>query len=146
VAELATDIERMAGEGGAVERLLPRIEALRPVLSTLCRAIARLASMMATTEPAPAFNQEQVAQVLDRMEELLAIEDSAVNDLFAANHALLAVALGPQARLLRHQVDVFDYADALATIRSLRGRFSPFPTETHRLQSGCTPNTTHTKD
>ncbi len=119
VAQLASNIERMAGEAGALKDLQAHIEALQPVLDTLCQAIARIATITATFKPAVAVDQEQAVRVLTRMEALLTIEDSAVNDLFTFNHALLTAAFAAQAQGLGRLINSFDYVEALALVRAL---------------------------
>lgn len=127
IAELAAEIERMAGTAATSSELQVHIDALQPVLAAVCQVIAQVTAKTATAAPAATCDQEQAAQVLARMEALLAIEDSAVNELFVANHAPLAAAFGPQIGVLGRQIDAFDYTDALATVRGLLGLSSPSP-------------------
>ncbi len=57
--------------------------------------------------------------VLARLEPLLARDDTAAGDLFAANRALLLASFGAGAMQLGRQIGDFDYPAALATLREL---------------------------
>ncbi len=57
--------------------------------------------------------------VLAQLEPLLASDDTAAGDLFAANRALLQASFGAAATQLERQIGAFDYPAALATLRGL---------------------------
>jgi hypothetical protein len=62
--------------------------------------------------------------VLEQLEALLARDDTAAGNLFAANRPLLLACLGAGATQLGQQIDGFDYPPALATARELMRRGS----------------------
>jgi hypothetical protein len=53
---------------------------------------------------------------------LLALDDTAANELFAASHALLRLALGETADQLGRQIENFDYQAALVILKTVRKR------------------------
>ena len=57
--------------------------------------------------------------VLKQMEPLLATDDTAVGDLFAANQQQRLAMLGTGALQLQRQVQSFDYPAALVTVGAL---------------------------
>ncbi len=67
----------------------------------------------------PAAEPGRLRAVLDELEALLASDDTAAGDLFAANRALLSALPGTAATQLGRQVAAFDYPGALATARDL---------------------------
>ena len=122
IAQQAANLEQQARERCEEATVRARIDELQPTLQALCRAITRVSANNPVAEcAAPVDHQQtlQAQQALAQMEALLAIEDSAVNDVLAAHRPLLLAAFGAQAQLLGSQIESFDYADALATIRSL---------------------------
>lgn len=76
----------------------------------------------AEAEEAGAVNWPQVTDVLTRLEPLLATDNTAANDLLEKSGSLLIAAVGVQARQLGRQIQDFEYADALRTLRSLLNR------------------------
>lgn len=83
------------------------------------------AAVSAGLSEAPASGDEGAADplraqaVLAQLEPLLASDDTAAGDLFAANSALLLATHGAAAMQLGRQVGEFDYPAALATLREL---------------------------
>ena len=77
--------------------------------------LARLPETALTGQIDPVRAQAVLAQ----MEPLLATDDTAVGDLFAANQPLLLATLGTGALQLQRQVQSFDYPAALVTVREL---------------------------
>jgi|GEM_PF-230515 len=122
IAQQAAILEQLVRERCEEATVRALIDELQPTLQALCVAITRVAANNPVAEwAAPVDHQQtlQAQQALAQMEALLAIEDSAVNDVLAAHRPLLLAAFGAQAQLLGSQIESFDYADALATIRSL---------------------------
>ena len=90
-----------------------------------------------TTEPVPSALDEvlpretspcrdaavdwaELETVLEKLEPLLATDNTAVNDLFDEFEELLKSALGKTGELLGRQIRDFDYADALLTLHTAR--------------------------
>jgi len=119
IAELASEVEQMAASGSGTEILLNKIDILKQVIELLCRQITEAATPAVTTVAPSRYNPEQINEVLTRMEQLLAIEDSVVNDLYLAHREMLAAAFTMQARHLGRLIDDFDYAEALSLVRNL---------------------------
>jgi PAS domain S-box-containing protein len=67
----------------------------------------------------PAAERGRLRAVLDELEALLASDDTAAGDLFAANRSLLLAMPGTAAMQLGRQIAAFDYPGALATARDL---------------------------
>ncbi len=121
IAGLAAEIEQMAATdaiSGTAQALLEKTEALRPLLSQLRTNIAAAQPAPTSTAPQP-YNHEQLSGLLSRMEQLLAIEDSAINDLYLSHCELLNAAFAAQAPRLGRLIDAFDYGEALSLVRSL---------------------------
>ena len=66
-------------------------------------------------------NPGQARALLDRLEPLLASDDTAASELFDANRKLLAASLGVGGMKLQRQIEAFDYPGALETVRELIG-------------------------
>ena len=109
----------MAASGSGTEILLNKIDMLKQAIELLCRQITEAATPAVTTVAPSRYNPEQINEVLTRMEQLLAIEDSVVNDLYLAHREMLAAAFTMQARHLGRLIDDFDYAEALSLVRNL---------------------------
>ena len=62
-----------------------------------------------------------VAQVLDEVERLLALNDTRAEPLVSDSAALLRSALGENYNKFRQQVDYFDYEAALTLLQATRG-------------------------
>ena len=91
--------------------------ALAPELAATCDALLALRE---PPLPCAAQSQTQLAEVMDRLETLLAADDvRAATAMRAAAPALHAV-LGPPAVVLERQVARYDFSAALATLRAAR--------------------------
>ena len=62
----------------------------------------------------------QAAETLARLETLLAGNDTAANDMFGESGEILAAALGDAAGTIERQIENYDYAEALKTLRAVR--------------------------
>ncbi|WP_347338121.1 PAS domain S-box protein [Chromatium okenii] len=108
---------------------------LANLLETLLRDITdRLVVLTPPTiNPSVVIDIESkvIAALIDQLEALLMIDDTAVNTLFEENEALLLRTFGEQARQLNRQIERFDYQAALNTLRTFKTRefatFSPIP-------------------
>jgi len=88
------------------------LEALNTALSGLAVEIGSSPAMRA--EPA------RMQELMNRLESLLAQDDTAANELFAASHALLRPVLGETTDQLGRQIENFDYQAALASLKAAR--------------------------
>ena len=119
IAERAEALEHTAKEHSDALTLHALIDALQAALQTLDRSLSPFLADGPAPESGATVDRQQARQILTHLETLLAIEDSAVNDEFATHTALLLAAYGPRVPVLGRQIEAFDYADALETVRSL---------------------------
>ncbi|MDZ4252433.1 MAG: hypothetical protein U1A72_07645, partial [Sulfuritalea sp.] len=82
---------------------------------------AVLARVAATPVDAGGFaaDPERAQAVLAQLEPLLASDDTAAGELFAAHRALLLASFGAEAMQLERQLAAFDFPQALGTARSM---------------------------
>jgi signal transduction histidine kinase/CheY-like chemotaxis protein len=118
VARLAESLEMTAKTSTALHSIPAMIAAIQSDLHRFMNAVHHITIPAAATPPAP-VDHAQIRQILERLASLLAIEDSAANDEFDQARPLLTAAFGPQAELLGHQIESYDYNDAQETVRSL---------------------------
>lgn len=57
---------------------------------------------------------------MERLESYLSVNDAAANDYFDQFKTMLTACLGAAADKISRQIDGFDYADALETLRTAR--------------------------
>ncbi|MBU3990294.1 MAG: response regulator, partial [Gammaproteobacteria bacterium] len=121
----AAGLESALRQGvNAAVPLEPLFSALSQALQTLQAAVASLPAEIPITpqealaKPAPA----EILSLLDRLESLLAADDTTVADLLVENRTMLRQAFAVQATALERQVDAFNYQAALATVRVLRAQ------------------------
>jgi hypothetical protein len=87
-----------------------------------------LDAVLARLETAPAADGEVIADpgraqaLLVQLEPLLASDDTAAGDLFAADRKLLLASFGADAMQLEHQIAAFDYPHAVETVRKMMRR------------------------
>ncbi|MCB1964614.1 MAG: hypothetical protein KDI64_00805, partial [Candidatus Accumulibacter sp.] len=65
-------------------------------------------------------DRSRLAQVLTELESLLAEDDTRAGDLWCESAALIEAQLGPLAHRLGNEIDSFDFARALETLRRAR--------------------------
>ena len=97
-----------------VEDCHRELEALHSGLSGLDLDQAPTTTM--TAEPA------EVQDILDRLETLLAADDTTADEIFSASRGLLRQALGEAAEQIDRQIQDFDFQAALATLKAARGK------------------------
>ncbi len=92
---------------------------------TLAALLAALTPLL--PEPAPVQMEaaqevaaEQLVATLAALTDLLQVGDIAVSDLFAAAKSQLLAAFGPLAQQLEHQIQAFDYLEAMHTIENMQ--------------------------
>ncbi|MGE5468074.1 MAG: PAS domain S-box protein [Ignavibacteria bacterium] len=120
VQALATDLERVLHDGGDAAAVEARIAAVEAELRTLVAALR--AALKNPPAPAP---QAPAADVLRRLEALLAEDNIEATQVAREAAAVLGEALGPAAATLERQIAGFDYPAALATLRAALRSGSP---------------------
>ena len=98
------------------------------VAAELDRLVASLRDVLPATAPAEdagAVDWLQVADVLARLEPLVASGNTAANQLYEEEAEVIAAACGDGARTLGRQLADFDYDEALGTVRDLRATCVP---------------------
>ncbi len=125
VRKLAAELEQAAHAGLSGSALHKPLMALADVLATL---VGQLQSALQTDAPesfgkassltSSAPVSAQVANIVRHLDELLARDDTNANDVFERARPLLAETLGEVARRMEKQIENYDYAQALATLRA----------------------------
>jgi PAS domain S-box-containing protein len=104
---------------------------LEPLFSALSQALQALHTAVATLpaetssplrEPLAKFAPADILRVLDRLESLLATDDTTVADQLVESRAILRQAFAAQSPTLERQVAAFNYQAALATVRVFRAQ------------------------
>jgi PAS domain S-box-containing protein len=72
-------------------------------------------------EPISDVNLAETRMVLEKFEELLKADDCYINTLFLESEQILLQAYGSQAKQLGQQIEMFDYPEALVTLKTLMG-------------------------
>ncbi|MGE4559029.1 MAG: PAS domain S-box protein, partial [Desulfobulbus sp.] len=114
VERIAAVLEKKAMDGATESSLLLHIDELHPALRSFCRDVGLIPAEPPATEAGSRPDRQQAREILQRLETFLAVENSAVNDLFDEQQALLQAAYGDPIRTLGQQIASFDYADALS--------------------------------
>ncbi len=83
-------------------------------------AIASAVKAAVPPPPSPPLEPHAVQANLDRIEALLAADNTQVGQLVRESAAALRLVLGDAAAVFERQVAAFDYPEALATLRSVR--------------------------
>jgi two-component system, sensor histidine kinase and response regulator len=71
------------------------------------------------SKPITDVDRAKIKVVLEKLEELLKTDDAYVNTLFLESEQVLLQAYGSQAKQLGQQIQIFDYPEALVSLRSL---------------------------
>ncbi len=83
-------------------------------LETFTASITQADSVTSPVDPAA------LSEALDRLESLLAVDDTVANAVFKKFQGVLVQAFGEQARQLGQQIEHFDYQTALDTLRAIK--------------------------
>ncbi len=119
---------RLQAAAAAIEYALRDADApatLPGLLASLQSAQTELDAVLARVAATPvdaggfAADPERAQAVLAQLEPLLASDDTAAGELFAAHRALLLASFGAEAMQLERQLAAFDYPQALDTARNL---------------------------
>ncbi|MBM9615927.1 PAS domain S-box protein [Desulfobulbus rhabdoformis] len=125
LGELAAAIERQAQGQQDVAQVQSSLAALHGQLAQFCEQIKPLAPLTGSQERTTDLDANKGREILQQLEALLRIEDSAANDLFEKQYELLAAFCPDHIVRLRHHIEGYDYLDALTTIQQLLGKNSP---------------------
>ena len=126
LGELAADIERQAQGQRDMTHIQNSLSALRQKLEQFCEQLRSLVPLTTSQIPPREMDDKQGQAILEQIEALLQIEDSAANDLFDEHYELLAATYPNHIVGLQHQIEGYDYADALTTIKQLLTMNSDF--------------------
>lgn len=120
VQQAALELESAIRQGADADRLGDCLRVLTRELSHLVDGLSSTLPATRDDEQTGAVDWPRVVEVLDELEALLATDNTVANDVFEQWGALLIAALGDSARELGRQIQDFDYADALQTLRVIR--------------------------
>ena len=119
---------RLQAAAAAIEYALRDADApatLPGLLASLQSAQTELDAVLARVAATPvdaggfAAAPERAQAVLAQLEPLLASDDTAAGELFAAHRALLLASFGAEAMQLERQLAAFDFPQALQTVRAM---------------------------
>ena len=122
VAKRAQTLEKAAQAKDTIDRLSGYLNKMRKDFSGLLDVI-RIAIRESTVEEEKetvTVDTAQVADILNRLELLLAGEDTTANDLFEQYQTVLTAALGNATKEIGRKILNFDYSDARETLREAR--------------------------
>jgi PAS domain S-box-containing protein len=120
VQQSALELETAATPGADDNQLRGCLEVLAVELSHVATGLRSVLAESEAVQQEKVIDRQQVAEVLAQLESLLATDDTMASDVFEQHSALLIAALGDEARQLERQIQDFDYADALETLRAIR--------------------------
>ncbi len=122
---LAAQLEKLAQANADKSEISSRIEELAAVLDSLVANLQAVLSVWrqgAISELGTFGDLNQLKKILYDLHDLVANNDTSANDLFAEQRNLLLGTLGEEGRLLEKQVDEFDYADALQSLKKIMAK------------------------
>nr|WP_321466693.1 PAS domain S-box protein [uncultured Desulfobulbus sp.] len=122
INQCAAAIEQGAKERPDEHSLLAALKPLPAALDHFCQAVQQISPPSEAINPVERVDSDKARVILQRLASLLAVEDSAANDLFVEEYPLLLSAYGKQIQPLSHQIESYDYTDGLATIKQLLQR------------------------
>ncbi|MBF0528571.1 MAG: response regulator [Deltaproteobacteria bacterium] len=120
VQQSAFELEKAVKQGADAELLKGYLNVLSSELAHLVEGLRIALPEDNSRENSTLFDWSQVEVVLTQLEELLVSDNTLANDVFEQGKDLLSAALGDEARQLERQIQDFDYADALNTLRAAR--------------------------
>ena len=124
VQQLARALEEMIRAEADEEALR---SALQELVNALVALVSKLQALFGNVQAAaPLIGNKAAAQpvqeTLQALMELLSRNDVAAADLFESSRSILEQSLGVDAQRLGRQIENFDYADAVETIRLMLHR------------------------
>ncbi|MDS4020088.1 MAG: PAS domain S-box protein, partial [Candidatus Competibacter sp.] len=117
----ALALEQALRERAAASEIAARLDAVEATLTPLRAAIESIRCAAPTPAP-PAVDGARVREVLAQLETLLAVDDVRTYTVWREAAPLLSAALGPVAAALGRDIERFDYAQALQTLRAVVGQ------------------------
>jgi CheY-like chemotaxis protein len=120
VQQRAMELEKAARQKLSPDIVTGRLQELTAELMSLLSALDEVLPRETTPCQDAAIDWAEVETVLEKLEPLLATDNTAVNDIFDEFEELLRYALGGTGDLLGRQIRNFDYADALITLHTAR--------------------------
>lgn len=102
-----------------LEALLTAVQHAQDDIDTALQQVDR-----GDTVSEASIDPDRARELLERLEPLLASDDTAAGELFDANRTLLVASLGADGMQLQRQIEAFDYPGALHTVRGLVRRRS----------------------
>nr|WP_320011773.1 PAS domain S-box protein [uncultured Desulfobulbus sp.] len=117
--QLAAAIEQQAQGQPDLNQVSACLLNLQQALELFSQQVQGIAPTTLATPLSPTIDGDKVREILQQLETLLAIEDSAANELFEEQHELLAAAYGNHIVRLQHLIEEYDYTDALTLIQQL---------------------------
>ena len=129
-------VERISTLASEIENLLkkkPQDDKLPELIETIRREMTDIIEALAIAFPPPVSSEElqvdnevpdksEAILILHQLEGLLEVSNTASNDLYEENKALLFKAYGEKAMLLGRQILEFSYPEAITTLRILLQR------------------------
>lgn len=122
------------------EEVLRLMEAISTEQSKFHEALPRI-DVQAVPETTDDVDPVEIQRVLDRLESLLATDDTAANTLFTESWELLYSKFGSVVEQLGQQIEAFDYPAALKVLESIS--ISPDPADSQRSPDVKTPVSEH---
>jgi CheY-like chemotaxis protein len=106
------------GEAGA-ETIAPLLSEMKRETDMLDDTVAGMREMQGFDFTPGVRDPSATHALLAKMEKLLEVDDTAVNDAFEEQRAFLEQSFGELALTLARQIDAFDYRAALASVREM---------------------------
>jgi len=123
VQKQALELEKAARQGGSADLLHSHLKKMTTALTRLIDALKQVLPNPLNNREPVSVDRSEAARILERLDSLLTLHDAAVNDLFEQSSPLLSSIFGDDAEQLGRQIQDFDYADALETLRTCRKAF-----------------------
>jgi HPt (histidine-containing phosphotransfer) domain-containing protein len=123
VQQRALELERAARQKLSPDIVLGCLQELTAELMTLLSDLDKVLPKETLSCQDVDVDWAEVEAVLNKLEPLLAADNTEVNDIFDESEELLTSALGKTGELIGRQIRNFDYADALITLQTAREKF-----------------------
>ncbi len=113
---LAEELEMAVHGRKSKEELVPMIGLLAKRLESLSQTMNQL-SQDTPVPPSADSGGDRIPELLQHLEALLEMDDTAVNKVSLEHETLLFQALGKNALKLKNEIESYDYESALTTVR-----------------------------
>jgi HPt (histidine-containing phosphotransfer) domain-containing protein len=121
LSQSAADLEIALHQGRPPEVLQPLLDNCDSILKSLSTALSGI-ELSTQAGPVTEASSDELAIILGQLERLLAADDAAAGNLFAASRGLLQQALGESVASIGHLIEEFDFQSALASLQLARKR------------------------